>query len=216
MSTGKRSYSSSRREEQARETRRRVLDAALRLFLDKGYVGTTVDAVAKEAGVSLQTVYNSVGGKPALLKAAYDITLAGDDDPIPMTERPRFQALMASTDGRTALGHYAAMAREIGGRVGPLVDVVLAQAAAGDPDLRAFTETTEQERAIGTRRTAELVSSRFGLRSGLTVGRAADVLWTLTAPDIRRRLVEVRGWSEARYERWLAQTMADALLGPDG
>jgi AcrR family transcriptional regulator len=216
MSTGRRSYSSTRRQEQAGETRRAIVAAASRLFVEQGYAATTVDAVASAAGVSLQTVYNAVGKKPALLKAAYDVMLAGDDEPIAMIDRPGYQALFASTDGRTALRRYAALGSEIGARVAPLVGMVLAQAAAGDRDLQAFAETTEGERAIGTSHVAAFVAERFGLRPGLSRKRAADVLWTLTAPEVRRRLVEVRGWSDAQFERWLAQAMADALLGPQG
>jgi AcrR family transcriptional regulator len=215
MSTGRRSYSSTRRQEQADATRRQIVAAASRLFIEQGYAATTVEAVATAAGVSLQTVYNAVGGKPVLLKSAYDVLLAGDDDPIAMIERPSYQALLASADGRTALRRYAAIANEIGERVAPLVGMVLAQAAAGDRDLQAFAATIEGERAIGTSMISGFVAERFGLRRGLSRARAADVLWTFTAPDIRHRLVEVRGWSVTQFEKWLAQAMADALLGPD-
>ena len=216
MSTGRRSYSSARRQEQAGETRRAVVAAASRLFVEKGYAATTVDAIASAAGVSLQTVYNAVGGKPTLLKAAYDVMLAGDDEPIPMFDRPAFHAVIESPDGRTALRHFAALGSEIGARVAPLVGMVLAQAAAGDRDLQAFASTTEDERATGTAHVAAFVAERFGLRPGLSRARAADVLWMLTSPDVRHRLVEVRGWSVAQFETWLAQAMADALLGPEG
>ncbi|HJU03484.1 MAG TPA: helix-turn-helix domain-containing protein, partial [Actinomycetes bacterium] len=109
----RRAYTSSLRDQQARLTRRRVLDAALELFLADGYLGTTIEAVARRAGVSPQTVYNAVGGKPALLRAVYDVTLAGDDAPVPIAERPAFQALLAETDGRRCLARYAELGREL-------------------------------------------------------------------------------------------------------
>jgi hypothetical protein len=116
--------------------------------------------------------------------------------------------------GRECLARYAAVGRLLGERLFPLVNVVLAQAAAGDADLAAFVSTIEGERAIGTRGVAGHVAERFGLRDGLDVDGAADVLWTLTAPDVADRLVVRRGWGWDRFERWLGTTMADAVLGP--
>jgi AcrR family transcriptional regulator len=210
----RRAYSSSLRDQQARLTRRRVLDAALELFLADGYLGTTIEAVARRAGVSTQTVYNAVGGKPALLRAVYDVTLAGDDDPVPIAERPAFQELLAETDGRRCLARYAALGRELWERAGALVTVLLSQAAAGDADLRAFADTVERQRAAGTSMVAAHVAERFGLRPGLSVQEAGDILWALTAPEVTERLVVRRGWSADRAEAWLAEAMADALLGP--
>jgi AcrR family transcriptional regulator len=202
------------RDQQALLTRRRVLEIALELFLADGYLGTTIDAVARRAGVSTQTVYNAVGGKPALLRAVYDISLAGDDEPVPIAERPAFQAMLAETDGRRCLARYATLSRELWERAGPLVARLLSQAAAGDADLRAFADTAERQRATGTAMVARHVAERFGLRPGLTVQEAGDVLWTLTAPEVLQRLVARRGWSLDRAEAWLADAMADTLLGP--
>jgi AcrR family transcriptional regulator len=101
---GRRAYSSALRDQHAGLTRRRVLDAALELFLAEGYLGATIEAVARRAEVSTQTVYNAVGGKAALLRAVYDVTLAGDDQPVPIAERPAFQAMLAETDGRWCSG----------------------------------------------------------------------------------------------------------------
>lgn len=202
------------RAEQARLTRRRIVDAATRLFLEQGYASTTLAQIAAAAGVSVQTVYNVVGGKAVVLKAAYDVVLAGDDEPVPIAERPAIRAMLDASEGRSALAWYARLSRELGERTLPLVTVLQAQAAGGDPDLVAHVETIEGERATGTRRTAELVAGRFGLRPGLDVDAAADVLWTLTAPDVADRLVRRRAWGWDRYETWLATAMGDALLGP--
>src|SRR5215211_3565821 len=211
---GRRPYSSALRDQQAGLTRRRVLDAALELFLAEGYLGTTIEAVARRAEVSTQTVYNAVGGKAALLRAVYDVTLAGDDQPVPIAERPAFQAMLAETDGRRCLARYAALGRELWERAGPLVLRLLSQAAAGDADLRAFADTVERQRAAGTAMVAAHVAERFGLRPGLTMQEAGDVLWALTAPEVLERLVVRRGWRLDRAEAWLAEAMADALLGP--
>ncbi|GIF76807.1 TetR/AcrR family transcriptional regulator [Asanoa siamensis] len=209
-----RRYQSAVRAEQSRATRQRVLDAARALFVRRGYNGTTVEAIAARAKVSVQTVYNTVGGKAAVLKAVYDVTIAGDTDPIPMIERPTGRALRASEDGREAMRLYARMSREIYERIGPLVPILLTEGAAGDREVRAFIDTIESERAVGTTNIARHVASRFGLRAGLSVEDAADILWTLTSPDVLYRLVRRRGWSLDHFERWLGETMADSLLGP--
>ncbi|MDG4827101.1 helix-turn-helix domain containing protein [Asanoa sp. WMMD1127] len=209
-----RRYQSAVRAEQSRATRQRVLDAARALFVRRGYTGSTVEAIAARAQVSVQTVYNTVGGKAAVLKAVYDVTIAGDADPIPMIDRPTGRALRATHDARECLMLYARMSREIYERIGPLVPILLTEGAAGDREVRTFIDTIENERAIGTKNIAQHVADRFGLRPDLSVDDAADVLWTLTAPDALHRLVRRRRWSLDRYETWLGQTLADALLGP--
>ncbi len=210
-----RRYSSALRHEQTALTRRRILDAAGRLFTERGYLGTTLAGVAAAAEVSVQTVYNVVGGKPALLKTVYDSTLAGDDEPVPLAERPVFQAVLTAPDGRTCLIRYAGVSRLLGERLLPLVTMLFAQAATGDPELTAFVDTIEDQRGTGTGRLARHIADRFGLRPGLDVPAAADVLWALTGPDLADRLVHRRGWGWDRFEAWLGSTMADALLGPD-
>ena len=215
MAPSRRRYSTALRDEQTALTRGRILDAAGRLLSEHGYLGTTLAGVAAAAGVSVQTVYNVVGGKPVLLKAVYDWTLAGDDEPVPLVRRPDFQAVLDAPDGRTCLRRYAHVGRLLGERLLPLVTILYAQAATGDADLAAFARTVEGERGSGTRGLAQHVADRFGLRPGLAVPVAADVLWALTAPDVAERLVLRRHWGWDRFEAWQGNTMADALLGPD-
>jgi AcrR family transcriptional regulator len=209
-----RRYSTELRAEQTAVAKRLILASAGRLFVEKGYLGTTLAAVAATAGVSVQTVYNVVGGKSALLKAVYDVTLAGDDEPVAMGDRPIFRAMQEAGDGREMLALYSGIARQLSERLLPLVTKLLAQAASGDPDLQSFADTIENERATGTANMARLISERFGLRAGLSVQDAADILWTLTSPDLTDRLVNRRGWSWDKTEAWIASVMADALLGP--
>jgi AcrR family transcriptional regulator len=208
-----RRYSTELRTEQTAVARRLILDSAYGLFVGKGYLGTLA-AVATSAGVSVQTVYNVVGGKPTLLKAVYDVTLAGDDQPVAMGDRPNFRAMYRATDGREMLARYAEIGRDLSERVLPLVTKLLAQAASGDPDLQAFADTIEGERATGTANMARAISERFGLRDGLSVQDAADILWTLTSPDLADRLVNRRGWGWDKTQAWLSSVMADSLLGP--
>lgn len=208
----KRMYSRTVREAQIALSRQRVVAAADACFVEFGFGGTTVGRVAAAAGVSVQTVYNVVGGKPDLLKAAYDVRVAGDAEPIPIAERPQVRALLAAADARASLAAYAALGRELGERTVPFLARLLPE-AAGDPGLRAFAETIEQERAVGAANVARHVYERFGLRAELTADEAADVLWSLTGPELAERLVNRRQWGWDRFERWLGDTMAEALVG---
>ena len=140
--------------------------------------------------------------------------LAGDDEPVPVVQRPAVQAMRAATGPRQFLALYARMGREMYERAGPLLPIMLAEGGAGDPEVRAFIDTIENERAAGTAMIAALLHERFGLRTGLTVTDAADILWTLTAPDLPLRLIHRRGWSLDKYEAWSAGIMAHALLSP--
>jgi AcrR family transcriptional regulator len=209
-----RRYDSATRMAKARLTRMRIIEAARDLFLAGGYVGTTLDAVAARAGVSPQTVYNLVGGKAKLFKTVYDVTLAGDDEPVPLAGRPEYRRIFDATSARQAVAIYVALERVLWNRVGPLVAAATAQAAAGDKDLRAFVETIEAERAAGTHSLVGYLASRFGLRPGLTVARAADIIWTLTGPDSVERLVVRRGWDWDRYHEWLVDAVHHSLFDP--
>jgi AcrR family transcriptional regulator len=207
MST--RSYDSALRTEQARLTRVRILDAARTLLIDGGYQSMTIAALARAADVSTQTIYNAIGGKAAVIKAVYDVTLAGDDDPLAMIERPEFVAMTVATDPTTMLRAYAAFSRRIGERVGPLLAVLLANA---DDDVRAFAATIDGERLRGNGITVTQLAKRFGLPKGMTRQRATDIVWALTAPELFDRLVRQRGWTLGEYERWLGDAMIAALV----
>nr|WP_255533045.1 TetR/AcrR family transcriptional regulator [Nocardia sp. XZ_19_231] len=190
------------------------MDAARELFLEHGYLGTTITGISHTAQVSVQTIYNTIGTKPAVFKAVYDTTLAGDDDPIPMIDRPQFRAMLAAETATECLARYTAIAATIAQRVLPLVSMALAQSASGDPELRDFTDTTENERNFGATNLADHLHRRFGLRSGLALVDAGDILWALTAPELADRLVNRRGWSWDKYQKWLYTAATESLLGP--
>ena len=209
----KRRYSSGLRSEQTALARSRILAAAGRLFLDRGYLGTTLAAIATGAGVSVQTVYNVIGGKAAVLKAVYDVALAGDDDPVPLLERPIYQAIASASDPVECLTLYAGLARQIAERTTPLVRMARAQASSGDRDLTEYLKTLDAELEFGARYMAGHLAERFGLRTGLDVDAAADILWSINGSDLAHRLVNDRGWGWDRYETWLARTLTDLLIG---
>ncbi|GAA3584086.1 TetR/AcrR family transcriptional regulator [Kribbella ginsengisoli] len=211
--TEKRRYSSALRSEQTELARSRILTAASALFLDKGYLGTTLAAIAGEAGVSVQTVYNVIGGKPAVLKAAYDVLLAGDDEPIPMVDRPIYQAIAGAPTAGECLALYAGLARGIAERTTPLIRMARAQASTGDRDLTEYLKTLDGELAFGCRYMAGHLAEKFGLRAGLDIDSAADILWSINGSDLGHRLVNEREWGWDRYEQWLATTLTDLLIG---
>ncbi|MFC6713602.1 TetR/AcrR family transcriptional regulator [Branchiibius cervicis] len=209
----KRRYSREGRDEQIAQSRRHVLNAAAACFLTTGYAATTVATIAARAGVSVQTVYNVVGGKAELLKAVYDTTLAGDDEPIPMAQRPQMQAILAAADARSCLLAYAALGRTILERTAPLLARVIPE-ATGDPAIQAFAEAIERERYFGATNMARHVQESFGLKPGLDISDAADSLWALTAPELAHRLANQRDWGWERYQEWLGDVLSSAITGP--
>jgi AcrR family transcriptional regulator len=208
-----RPYASQIRDEAARATRARILDAAEALLRGSGYHGMTVGALAAAAGVSPQTVYNSIGSKATVLKALYDVRLAGDDEPIPMSDRPQYQAMREQRSIAATLRAYAAIARELYARVGGLVGLVAAEGAGRDEELAAFLDTIERERRIGNGHVVAHLHSRFGLPPGMEPEVAVDIIWTLTSLDIADRLVRRCAWPLERYESWLGDAMVTGVCG---
>jgi AcrR family transcriptional regulator len=207
----KRSYDSSGRQEQARRNRARIIDVALTLFVRDGYAGTTIPAIAGEAGVSVETVYKSFGNKAGLLKAVWDVTLVGDDEPIPMDEREEVRSVMAEPDPKRKIELYAYFVPMIVGRVGPLA-LVIREAASGDPSAAAIETQIEEERLTGMRMFAQHLHDGGHLRSGVAVDMACDVLWTVTSPAMWDLLVLQRGWDAESFSRFIADSAIAVLL----
>lgn len=207
----KRSYDTTRRSEQSRLTRLRILDAARELLLADGYVAMTLPSLARHAGVSPQTVYNLVGGKADVVKAVYDVTLAGDDDPTPLSERPAFRAVIDASDARSYARAYAAWCRGLWERVGPLLGVILANGSGGDPLLAAFVADIDAERRTGNANGLRGLVERGGVAGGRRFETLVDSVWALTAPEVYDRLVRRAGWAPTDYENWLATQLTAAL-----
>lgn len=209
-----RSYSSPVRHEAAIATERRILAAAEQLFLEHGYSATTLAMIATTAEVSKQTVYNSCGSKAQLLKRLYDVRLVGDDAPVPLAQRPEIRQMMALIDPRALLDSYTTLGTSLLERLGPLLAVIVAGAAAGDRDLVALLETTDAERLIGTAGIAGRLAELDALRADLTTDRARDIIWMMNGLPSWEMLVRRRHWSIAEYQRWLSRALADMLLTP--
>lgn len=206
-----RPYRSTLREKQARETRRSVVGAARDLFVEVGWSRTTIDAVAERAGVSRKTVFNSVGGKAALLKTALDWAFVGDDEPVPMAQRPVVAEMEQITDPSELVVRWAQFVAEIEQRSASLADV-LAVAADADPEAAEVHATSERNRLAGATAFVAQVAAIGGLRPGLTTERAVAAVRVLMDPSVYRTLVRQHGWAPDEYTDWLARAAATQLI----
>lgn len=207
-----RTYRSPRRAAQARETRRLVLDVAARLFAERGYVGTSFDAVAAEAGVGRATVFAHFPTKSALLKAAYDVTLVGDDEPVALPDRPESLAVRAEPDPARFLDGYAGIVTGVGRRLSPIYEAIRG-AAHADPEAANVWRTINDERRLGGRNVVAGIVGRNALRPGRDRGAAADVVYALADPGLYHLLVRQCGWTHKAYTAWLAEALKRELLG---
>jgi len=194
-----------------RLARRAVVDAARTLFLARGYQATTVEAISAEADVPVATVYRLFSAKLGILKALLDISIAGDDQPVAMPERPQVIALDAQGDPAQLLADLAAITVGINTRSG-YVYRILTIAAGADPAAAELLSDYQRQRARGQGGVARKLARSDALRAGLRERDAGDLIHALMSPELFRLLVVDRGWSARRYERWLAGTLADQLL----
>jgi len=213
LSRGNRPYRSSVRAERARETRRRLVEAAATHFLDTGYAGTSLASIAGTASVSVDTVYKRFGSKIGLLQAVLDFTIGGDDIPVALLERAGPQALREETDQRVQVRMLAAGVSEQLARIRPLDDI-LRSAAAVDQEAAALRHDIQvRQRRQAMRTIVGWIAARGPLRDGLSVNRAAQVVWTLTSPEVHLLMRDTGGWSQEAYRAWLAEAIADGILG---
>lgn len=206
-----RSYDASRRQEQARQNRRAVLEAAHRRFVADGYAATTVAAVAADAGVSVETVYKAVGKKPDLAKAVFDVTIVGDDEAIPLMEREFVAQNIAEPDPRRKLQAYGEHLAVLTPRVSPIL-LVIRDAAATDAGAAAVWEQLQAERLTGMAAFAAHLDDGGFLRDGVSRDEARDVLWTHNSVELWDLLVRQRRWSDDRFGAWIGHQLIAALL----
>ncbi len=203
-------YDNRQRQQAARTTRARIVEAARTSFLGRGFAGTTIREVAQDAGVSQETIYKTFGGKAALLKSVYDVTLAGDDEDIPLAGRPEAIAVRDADSPAAAARAYAELAQLIAGRVDPLLRVLLG-ARATDTALAEFAETTDRERHAGSSFYVRHWAEVGWLRHDVTVEHATDAVWALNAPQTRWLLLD-HGWNDEQYTQWLADLIGHAIF----
>lgn len=200
------------RAEKARATRRRMREAAMRLFREHGYAATPMQAIAEEAGVAVQTLYFTFGTKRALLSEILDIAIAGDEEPVATLDRPHIQALLDDPDPVAQLRGQARITRAVYGRLAPALEVARG-AATADPDLAELWETSIKQRTTVMERFIAALSGKTRLRDGLDQATAVDIALALQGPELYEFLVARRGWDPGQYENWLASALISQLLG---
>lgn len=199
------------RRPKAQATRRRILDAAGRLFVEQGYVATTIEAIASQAGVAVPTVYLAFGTKRALLVELLDIAAVGDEEPVAVLERPWVDELRHDPDPQGQLRRWVHGSRHILARVAALWEVAR-NAAGADPDIAAEVRRYKTLTLQAQRYFVTVLAANGGLRDGLDPQRAADILFSLLSHEVYRLLVIEQGWAPEDWEQWAADTLAAQLL----
>jgi AcrR family transcriptional regulator len=206
---GTRQYDSSSRLAQARASRLAILDAAERQFLHDGFGATTIAGIAREAGVSVETVYKAFGGKSGLVRALYDRGLEGRG---PVAAEQRSDEMRErETDPRTIMRNWGTLAAEVSSVIIP-IRLLIRSAAATDPDMAAILVTSDEQRLTRMRHHAQFLADRGYLRQGVTPDQAADILWHCSSAELYEILVLRRHWSLTQFGQFVTEFMITALL----
>lgn len=207
----RRRYDAPRRRAAAEQRRRAIVDAARRLFVERGYAATTMAAIAAAAGVSHETVYAAFGPKPALFRHLVEVALSGTEAPVPAQERDIVRQVRAEPDPARICDLFARAVRQLLERLGPLFEV-LTDGARTDPELKAFADELAARRAGHMRLFAADLAAAGGLREGLSVETAGDVVWVMNSPEFFLLCVRGRGWTPEFFEQWLADAWKRLFL----
>jgi AcrR family transcriptional regulator len=210
----KRPYDATRRRQRAEQerqaTRRRVVDAAHRLFLERGYVATTMADIARDAGVALQSVYKVGHSKADLLHQVRDLAVAGDDQQVMLLDRPEYTAIRAEIDPVRQVEMFASLIATATERLAP-VWVAYREAAAVDAKAAADLLITQQRRYHTF---ANVIGSIPEDRLRRSPAQATDAAWAIASPEVYLLLRSALDWDADRCAAWLRQTLADLLLVP--
>ncbi|MFL5651735.1 MAG: TetR/AcrR family transcriptional regulator [Chloroflexota bacterium] len=205
----RRPYDTRQRRRRADQGRARTLEVARRLFLDRGYAGTTIGAISAEADVSPDTIYKSFGGKPGLLRAIWLQSLEGAG-PVPAEQRS--DAIRAvEHDARALIRAWGTLVTEVAARVAPIVLLIRA-AAESDVRMAELLAEVDEQRLRRMEANARTLFERHDLRPDLTLEDARDIMWTYTSPDVYELLVIRRQWSAERFGTFVAEQLTAALL----
>lgn len=194
----------------AEANRRKMIDAARECFIESGYTGTTIKAVAQRCGLSQESLYKTFGGKAGLLKAVYDTTLAGDDTPVPMAVREHGLAVRDAASPDQAAHAWADMVIALGDRIGPLLAAVNA-AGATDTGAAQLLETMNQERLAGARMVADHWAGKGWLDPAREPHEHARTLWLLNSPEVRHLATQQQDSTED-YHQWLIHMVRTSVL----
>ena len=210
MTEVKRPYDATRRREQARVRRLATVLAARDLFERDGFRLTTIAAVAARAGVSAESIYKGFGTKAALAKAAFDVTVAGDDEPVPVADRPAMRAVRDEPDVRRKIEMFIGGLAQRQARSAK-VQILIRDGRHVDDSLGPVWAKLNDEALAGMTMLARHLVESGQLRTGVDLDEVRDVLWNYLAIDTYERLVLIRGWPLERYSAWLARTIIAAI-----
>ncbi len=206
-----RPYQGAARQARTRRTTAAVVEAALSLFVERGYAATTIESISDLSDTPQATVYRLFSSKLGILKAVIDVSVGGDDQAVAMADRPEVRALLSDEDPKKQLAGFASLLRDVMARVGP-VHRILADAARSDEDAASLLAEIARQRHEGQRRIARSLARSGALRPGLRESDAADIVHALASPEVYGLLVFDRGWSGQRYDKWLRSILIDQLL----
>jgi AcrR family transcriptional regulator len=208
-----RPYKSTRREEAARATRAAILDAAERLYVERGFGQTKLTDVAAAADVSLATVKVAFGTKKALLEEVLRARLVDDTDGRPLTRRESWREMLAESRPGVLIDRFVALSTELHQRSADLIEAV-AKAGAADPELAEIARRGGEKRHADMSQVIAALEALGALRPGLDAGAAADILWALMAPSLYLQLTVDRGWSPEAWAEFVTAALRSALLDP--
>ena len=207
----KRQYDSSRRRAASAQTRQRILDVALDRFVEVGYQATTIQAVAQRAEVSVATVYELVGRKPAILRELIEQSISGSDHAVAAPDRDYVIAITAEPEVAAKLAIYAAAVTDIQQRMSPLF-LALRDASSTDAEAHMVWTEIAERRATNMGAFARDLHGSGQLRTGLRVDDVADVIWATTSAEFYALLTAERGWKPSQFQAWLTDTWHRTLL----
>jgi AcrR family transcriptional regulator len=207
----KRKYDSTRRQMQACATKMQVAEAARSLFFEHGYVDATIEAIANQAGVSKETVYSIFGNKQTILAFLLDVSVGGDELPLPVIQQPATKAIMQDTDQKRQISMFAQECGKILSRAAP-VFAIMRTAANTEPEIRKRVHHLHKERLGNMTSFFHHVAANGPLRDGLNEKRAGEIVWALTSPELFDLLTTELGWSRGKYTEWLADILIRSLL----
>lgn len=207
----KRQYNSTRRQAQANETRKQILDSAKKLFSLQGYSGATIDSIAQEAGISPETIYAVFGNKRTILTSLIDLSVGGDNLPIPLLQRSGPQAVLEENDPVRVLKLFAQDISAILERVAPIFEITRI-AAKTDTDIADLLKNMLDQRMRNLEVVTQHLSALGSLREGLDEAKATENIWVTTSPEVFNLLLRDRGWTKEQYIHWLSDTLIRLLL----
>lgn len=207
----KRTYNSTRRQAQATQTRRLIVEAARALFDQRGYASTTIEVIAQEAGVAPETVYAAFGSKQAILRRLFEVTLVGDGEPVPLLERPEIQANLQSTDPRAMIRRFAQEMFNIMSRMSPIF-LLMRTTAKSDPEIAAMLDRVYHDRMGGMGMFVNRLRQIAPMRRDVPLDQITATVWAISSAEVFDLLVRVQGWSEEQYVTWLGDALERLLL----